>query len=117
MYPVHHHGAWLNKDGNGNTDLSSGHFHRVREFQVQADPSDGHVHQLTTLPCGHGQPRTVGRDGQMQLQLGDGGTQLAPVQQQIMRAPQLSMWPWVAGAVMVTGLVIGGILLMRSDET
>ena len=118
MYPVHQHGAFLNPAGTGNTDVSSGHYHRVSEFRVQPDPSDGHTHQLTMLPCGWGAAQTTGRDGPMpQFQLGDGGTDLVPAQQRMVAlAPKISMLPWVIGAVVVSGLVIGGVLLLRSES-
>jgi hypothetical protein len=116
LYPLHHHGAWLNAEGNGNTDLRSGHFHRVVDGRVQPDPSDGHTHQLTSLPCGWGAPRTIGRDGQMPsqaLMMGADDPVPAPAP---MRVERPSMVPWVVGAVVVVGLVVGGVLLMRSEE-
>ena len=61
IYPMHEHGSWLDKDGNGNTDLDAGHFHRVRGFKIYPDESDGHSHEMTMLPCGASAPRTVGR--------------------------------------------------------
>lgn len=117
LYPLHNHGAFLNKEGNGNTDVSAGHYHRVSGFRVRPDLSDGHSHEMTMAPCGWGAPHTVGRDGEMQLQLGAANdTQLAPVQHGLVQPPKLSVWPWVLGAVMVSGLVIGGVILMRSDS-
>lgn len=112
MYPLHSHGAWLNHEGTGNTDVAAGHFHRVSNFRVQPDPSDGHTHELTMLPCGAGAAQTTRRDGPMQLQGSDdlvtfyGATE----------PPKFSLLPWLVGAVVVSGLVIGGVLLMRSDE-
>jgi hypothetical protein len=69
-YPMHNHGAWIDREGNGNTDVDAGHFHRVRGGRVLADPSDGHTHQLTMLPCGAGAPQRVARDGTMLGQFG-----------------------------------------------
>ncbi len=114
LYPLHHHGAWLNADGTGTTDLASGHFHRVIDGRVQPDLSDGHTHQLTNLPCGAGAPRSIGRDGEMPLTL-MGATDPAPIPPP-MRIERPSMVPWVIGAVMVVGIVVGGVLLMRQDE-
>lgn len=114
LYPLHHHGAWLNAEGTGNTDLASGHFHRVVDGRVQADPSDGHTHQLTSLPCGAGAPQTIGRNGEMPLTLmGADEAALTPSPLQVQRP---SMVPWVIGAVLVAGLVVGGVLLMRGDD-
>lgn len=107
--PIHQHGAWLNAEGTGNTDLDSGHFHRVRGFRVLPDESDGHTHQLTMLPCGAGAARRVGRDGKLIPQptsLGEGYVQLMdPLK-------STKMW-WILGSVVVVGLVIGGICLVR----
>ena len=114
LYPVHHHGAWLNEAGNGNTDLRSGHFHRVVGGRVQPDLSDGHTHELTSLPCGWGAPRTIGRGGEMPLTL-MGASDPAPVPVPMHVEPP-SMVPWVIGAVMVVGLVIGGVFLLRGGE-
>lgn len=114
LYPLHHHGAWLNAEGTGNTDLSSGHFHRVVNGRVQPDPSDGHTHQLTMLPCGAGAPRTIGPNGEMPLTL-MGPADAAPVPVPIHKQPP-SMLPWVVGAVLVAGLVIGGVLIFRGEE-
>lgn len=106
--PIHQHGAWLNAEGNGNTDLDSGHFHRVRGFRVMPDESDGHTHNLTMLPCGVGAARRVGRDGQLIPQpLGDSGYV------QLMDPPKSSKTWWILGGVVVVGLVIGGICLFR----
>jgi len=118
MYPVHNHGAFLREDGNGNTDVAAGHFHRVVNFRVQADPSDGHTHEMTMLPCGVGAPHTTGRNGPIQaLQPGLNGLgDLAPTPTALPPTrPGFSVWPWVVGAVVVSGLVIGGVLLMRSE--
>jgi hypothetical protein len=54
LYPIHSHGAWVNRDGEGTTDVTARHYHRVRNFKVLPDPSDGHTHELTGLPCGAG---------------------------------------------------------------
>jgi hypothetical protein len=54
MYPIHDHGAYLNADGDGTTDVTAGHYHRVRGGRVLPDESDGHTHRLTGLPCGAG---------------------------------------------------------------
>lgn len=113
-YPIHNHGAWLNAQGDGNTDVDSGHFHRVRGFKVLPDQSDGHTHEMTMLPCGAGAPRTVGRDGQQIVALGDDGAPMV----QFMAAPAPFWTPLkIVGAVaLVAGLAVGGFLLYRHLE-
>lgn len=54
LYPIHDHIAFVNKDGEGTTDVVAGHFHRVRGGRVLPDESDGHTHRLTGLPAGAG---------------------------------------------------------------
>jgi hypothetical protein len=44
-----------------------------------------------------------------------GATDPAPIPPP-MRIERPSMVPWVIGAVMVVGIVVGGVLLMRQDE-
>ncbi len=113
LHAIHSHGAFLDAEGNGNTDLSDGHFHRVRNGRLQVDPSDGHTHELTTLPCGMGAPRYVPNNGEM-MALGDASMAATPVP--MPRMPSPSLWPWIAGAVVVAGLVISGVMLMRSED-
>ena len=119
-YPLHYHSAFLNPAGDGNTDVDSGHYHRVRDFRVLPDESDGHTHQLTTLPCGVGQPQSVGREGQTiapyvdergmrYMQMADAGA----------LAPTSNLKWWLLGGAVVAGLVIGGVVLyhhMQEDE-
>jgi len=112
LYPLHHHGAWLNAEGTGNTDLSSGHFHRVIEGRVQPDLSDGHTHELTRLPCGWGAPHVPGQHDITGMSLLGDGAPPVPAPMSVQAPP---MWPWVVGAVMVVGLVVGGVFLLRSD--
>ena len=112
MYPLHSHGAWLNREGTGNTDVATGHFHRVVGFRVQPDPSDGHTHELTMLPCGAGAAQTTPRDGQLQLHGSDDLVTFLGAAE----PPKFSLLPWLVGAVVVSGLVIGGVMLMRSDD-
>ncbi len=116
-YPVHDHGAWLNAQGNGNTDNASGHFHVVRDFHVEP-ADDGHVHDLTMLPCGVGGPRTTGRDGPITRVLGALSMQDMQRYQpgfgdfgafEITR----KLW-WVLGGVALTAAAVGGTLLLRS---
>lgn len=114
LYPVHKHGAWVDGDGNGNTDVSSGHFHRISGFRIQPDPSDGHTHDMTMLPCGWGQPHSIGREGTMPLQLGAAdGEQLQPLP---FVPHRMSLAPLVVGALLAAGVVIGGVLLLRGEE-
>lgn len=54
MYPIHDHCAWVNRAGDGNTDVAASHFHRVIAGRVLPDESDGHTHYMTGLPCGAG---------------------------------------------------------------
>lgn len=54
IYPIHDHSAFVDKDGNGNTDTVASHFHRVINGRVMPDESDGHTHSLSNLPCGAG---------------------------------------------------------------
>lgn len=108
--PIHQHGAWLNAEGDGNTDLDSGHFHRVRGFRVMPDESDGHTHNLTMLPCGVGAARRIGHEGQLISQpvmMGD---------VQLMDSPKSTKVWWILGGLAVVGLVIGGICLYRANQ-
>lgn len=116
IYPMHEHGSWLDKDGNGNTDLDAGHFHRVRGFRILPDESDGHSHEMTMLPCGASAPRTVGRDGTVpgNALMAQGGTNMS-----IMGgAPGGSGFPWklVVGTVVVVGLAVGAYMLYKHAQ-
>jgi hypothetical protein len=61
LYPVHDHCAFVDVKGDGNTDVVASHFHYVRDSRVLPDPSDGHKHDLTGLPCGAGGAVGAGR--------------------------------------------------------
>lgn len=54
LYPLHEHNAYVDREGNGTTDVVASHFHRVRGGRILPDESDGHEHRLTGLPCGAG---------------------------------------------------------------
>ena len=54
LYPDHKHQAFVDSSGNGQTDIEASHFHYVRDGRVVVDPSDGHAHMLTRLPCAAG---------------------------------------------------------------
>jgi hypothetical protein len=54
LFGLHQHRAFIDKDGNGTTDVVDSHFHRVRDGRVLPDESDGHTHNLTGLPAGAG---------------------------------------------------------------
>lgn len=115
MYPIHSHGAWLNADGTGNTDVDSGHYHVVKEFRVQADPSDGHTHQITTLPCGAGAARWTHRGDALAPYNGNelrGG----PTEIQLM-GPDTRRALWIGLGIAVAGaLVVGGIMYYRHSH-
>lgn len=120
MYPIHNHSAFLDREGNGNTDVDAGHFHRVRGFRVLPDPSDGHTHELTMLPCGDGAPWPTGREGP--LQLGAAGDvhatqpgEVAPraIDTSMGRVPIL---PLILGGLVAAGVIAGGVYLMCQDE-
>lgn len=110
MYPMHNHGAWLDAEGNGNTAVDAGHFHRVRGFKVIPDESDGHTHTLTQLPCGAGAPRTLPSEIAP-------GSALAAVDGNVamMGAPSGAprIWPWVVGAVVVVGVIVAGVMIYK----
>jgi hypothetical protein len=111
--PMHKHGAWLNAEGTGNTDVDSGHYHRVRDFKVQPDPSDGHTHALTMLPCGAGAPRTTGQElvpVGVAVDLPD-GTYVVQVQGAGSDKPFWTPWKIVGALALATGLVVGGVML------
>ena len=110
MYPMHEHGAWLDKDGNGNTDVDAGHFHRVRGFKVLPDESDGHTHRLTQLPCGAGAPRMLPSPESPSQALAAVGGNVAMMGAGGGPKP---MWPWVIGAVVVVGVVIAGVMIYK----
>lgn len=113
--PMHEHGAWLNAQGNGNTDVASGHYHRVRGFKVLPDPSDGHTHGLTTLPCGAGEPRNTGREGPMTGYGSD--VSLVPMRGTLMAGAGGGMgipkWVWVVGAVVVVGAIAAAVVMAK----
>jgi hypothetical protein len=54
LYPIHDHQAFVNRNGEGVTDVVASHFHRIRDGRVLPDASDGHTHYLTGLPTGAG---------------------------------------------------------------
>ncbi len=54
LYQLHNHQAFVDRQGDGVTDVAAGHFHRVKGGIVQPDPSDGHTHKLTGLASGAG---------------------------------------------------------------
>ena len=110
--PMHTHGTWLDGEGNGNTDVAAGHFHRVRGGVVQPDQSDGHTHAITMLPCGASGVRNISRDGQM-IQLGADGQ---PVSSMVMPpSKRISPWVWGIGAVVIVGVVVGAVMLLRDE--
>lgn len=116
IYPMHEHTTWLDEGGNGNTDLDAGHFHRVRNFKILADESDGHTHELTMLPCGASAPRTTGRQGPIQSPsalMAQGGTNMT-----VMQGAGGSGFPWklVVGTVVVVGIAVGAYMLYKHSQ-
>ena len=128
-YPLHNHGAWLNPSGDGNTDLDSGHFHRVVGFRVLADQSDGHTHDLTMLPCGAGAPHTVGRREIVSPSYFGAGPEVAarsltPEEYRMIEMARnyadqkkLVMWALGLGAVAAVGVVVIGAVLVFGDRS
>lgn len=113
---MHSHGAWLDKTGNGNTDVTAAHYHRVRDFVVLPDQSDGHTHELTMLPCGAGGPQTTARRGPANelMSLGSGTTTPSVVLQPAQR-PGAGLY--IVGALIAVAMVAAGtFLLLRGDE-
>lgn len=43
---LHSHRVSVDEEGNGNTDIRVGHFHRVISGRVIPSPVDSHVHEL-----------------------------------------------------------------------
>jgi hypothetical protein len=114
MFPMHNHGAFIDQNGDGNTDVDAGHYHRVKDFRVLPDLSDGHTHELTGLPCGAGAPNfeAVSPAQRMVAVPGWNGTDL-----QMMGAPeQRSIWPWVVGGLILVGVAAGLYLFLREPE-
>ena len=110
MFPMHNHGAFIDENGDGNTDVDAGHYHRVKNFRVLPDESDGHTHDLTGLPCGAGAPNLpVAAPGQRMMMRGSNGELV------MMGAPpeQKSIWPWVIGGVVAVGLAVGLYFFLR----
>lgn len=112
---MHAHGAWIDKGGNGNTDVTAAHFHRVRGFVVMPDESDGHTHELTMLPCGAGGPQTTAQRGPAEMMsLGAGDVAPSVVLQPAQR-PGTGLY--IIGAVIAVAMVAAGaFFLLRGDE-
>ncbi len=106
MYPMHNHGAWIDESGEGNTDVDAGHFHRVKDFRVLPDLSDGHTHDLTGLPCGAGAPNLpVAAPNQRMMIRGANGEimMMGP-------PPDTGLpWGWIIGGVVVAAAVAAGL--------
>lgn len=116
IYPMHHHGAWIDKLGNGNTDLDAGHWHHVRSFKVESDPTDGHTHELTMLPCGAGAAQTVARPSAGVPQHYTYGTQFAGAgPSQLPEGRKPSVLVYVVGTIVSIGMIAAGVWLMRKD--
>ncbi len=111
-FPMHNHGAFIDENGDGNTDVDAGHYHRVKGFRVLPDESDGHTHELTGLPCGAGAPNlpVAAPSERMVMVHGANGETV------MMMAPppaQHSVWPWVVGGLLVVGAAVGLYFFLR----
>lgn len=99
--PIHNHSAYMDAEGVGNTDVAAGHFHRIARGKVQIDPSDGHTHGLTMLPCGPSAPQAMTRnDGPVTL--------MGPLD----GIP----WKWILGGLAVAGVIVGAVVYMRRGD-
>lgn len=112
MFPMHNHGAFIDENGDGNTDVDAGHFHRVKGFRVMPDESDGHTHELTGLPCGAGAPNLqVASPGERMMMVRGANGEMV----QMMGAPPPGVsWGWIiGGAVLAIGLAAGLYFFLR----
>ena len=50
---IHEHEAYMDRQGNGRTDIVAGHSHNITAGVIEPD-RDGHTHALTILPAGTG---------------------------------------------------------------
>lgn len=111
MFPMHNHGAFIDENGDGNTDVDAGHYHRVKGFRVLPDESDGHTHDLTGLPCGAGAPNLpVAAPGQRMMMRGSDGELV------MMGAPPDKGLPWgwiIGGTLLAVGVVAGLYFFLR----
>jgi hypothetical protein len=115
LFPMHSHGAWIDQNGDGNTDVGSGHFHRVKGFRVLPDLTDGHTHDLTGLPCGAGAPNFEAvSPGQRIVTVRDWNG--AEVQMMAPPEQRSSVWPWVVGGLVVIGVAAGLYFFLRDPE-
>lgn len=51
---VHSHRAYPDANGNGLTEITANHFHKIQGGLILPDESDGHTHRLSHIPCGAG---------------------------------------------------------------
>ncbi len=115
VYALHNHGAFLNRTGRGSTDVQAGHWHSVEGFHVMPDEKDGHTHELTMLPCGWGAAQTTGREGPLGVGAGLGESYLTVLGGDSFIS-KISLKPLLIGALAVSGLLVGGAILMRSRK-
>lgn len=52
--PVHTHRATFDANGNGLTDITADHYHRILAGRVIPSPVDSHEHRLTNVRVGIG---------------------------------------------------------------
>jgi len=107
MFPMHNHGAFIDQNGDGNTDVDAGHYHRVKDFRVLPDESDGHTHDLTGLPCGAGAPNfeAVSPAQRMVPVPGWNGADI-----QMMGPPERGLpWGWIIGGTLLAIGVAAGL--------
>lgn len=116
MYPTHSHETWLDGSGNGNTGVSAGHFHRIRNGQIQPDESDGHTHGMTMLPCGANAPKAITRRDGM-LTVPEAGGMMPDGQYRLLGAEGGIQWRvvgmWALAAVFAAGAVVGTIMYVK----
>jgi hypothetical protein len=116
VYPTHQHDAWMDKEGNGNTDLDAGHFHRIRGGKVHPDPTDGHTHELTMLPCGAGAPQTVARESAMVPQhYTFAGADAGVGPSMLPEGHKPSNAALIVGTLVAIGIVAAGVWLMQDE--
>ena len=103
--------------GTGTPILDSGHWHHIRSFKVESDPTDGHTHELTMLPCGAGAAHSVERPSAMVPQNYSYGTQFAGAgPSQLPEGHKPSVLVYVVGAIVSIGMIAAGVWLLSKGD-